>query len=255
MAKVGTLAWNRETKGVLRRRDRAVLAAQAVRVQLRLLGETGRRRLGLRPPALAALDLDGLRLPDTAAAREAQSLCDEVSPPFLAAHCHRTYLWGHILGANDGLAWDDELLYVAALLHDLGLTERYASPNGEQRCFTLWGEAPARELCAHAGWDAARSDALSEAISLHLNVRVGLEHGAEAHLLQAGAGCDVAGVRAAQIDAATRAAVLGRHPRHDLKRQIVPAMRERADAPGTRARFLLTVGQLERRIRSAPFPE
>ena len=249
MAKVGTLAWNRETNGLLRPRDRAVLAAQAVRGQLRLLG--GR----LRPAALAALDLDAIRLPDTAAAREAEELCREASPAFLENHCHRSYLWGRILGEHDGIRWDDELLYVAALLHDLGLTERYADGTGAQRCFTLWGEDAAREACGRAGWSEQRCDAMTEAISLHLNVAVGLEHGAEAHLLQAGTACDVAGIRALQVDSGTRAAVLARHPREDMKRKLMEVWRERADLPGTRSRFLSTVGQLEKRAKAAPFPE
>jgi hypothetical protein len=255
MAKVGTLAWNRDTKGLLRRRDRAALAAQAVRGQLRLLGEQGRRRLGLRAPALAALDLDGVRPPDTAAARDAEALCEEASAPFLVAHCHRSYLWGRILGAHDSVSWDDELLYVAALLHDLGLTERYADGAGPQRCFTLWGEAPSRELCGRAGWSHERCDALVEAISLHVNVSVGLEHGPEAHLLNTGTACDVAGIRTLHIDAPTRAAVLARHPRQDMKREIMRAWGERANLPGTRSRFLSTVGQLEKRANAAPFPE
>lgn len=37
-------------------------------------------------------------------------------------HCLRTYAWGMILGAHDGLRPDAELLFVAALLHDLALT-------------------------------------------------------------------------------------------------------------------------------------
>ena len=251
MAKVGTLAWNRETGGLLRPRDRAALTAQAVRGQLALLG----RRIGLRQQALAALDLDTVRAPDTAAAREAEELCREVSPGFLEAHCHRSYLWGRILGEHDGVRFDDELLYVAALLHDLGLTERYADGTGRQRCFTLWGEAPTRELCTKAGWSEQRTETVVEAISLHLNVAVGLEHGPEAHLLQTGTACDVAGIRALQIDAATRAGVLARHPRQDMKRELMRIWKERADLPGTRSRFLSTVGQLEKRARSAPFPE
>jgi hypothetical protein len=41
----------------------------------------------------------------------------------LAAHCYRTYLFGAALGTRDGLDWDAELLFVAAMLHDLGLTD------------------------------------------------------------------------------------------------------------------------------------
>ena len=35
----------------------------------------------------------------------------------------QTVLFGALLGTRDGLDWDPELLFVAAMLHDLGFTE------------------------------------------------------------------------------------------------------------------------------------
>jgi hypothetical protein len=67
----------------------------------------------------------------------------EVSPTSLCNHCIRTFLFGDLLGIRDGLKCDSEallrlrsisesssvsadreLLYLGAIMHDLGLTER-----------------------------------------------------------------------------------------------------------------------------------
>lgn len=48
-----------------------------------------------------------------------------VSPTFLCHHCMRTFLFGNLLGQRDGLRCDRELLYLGAVMHDLGLTERF----------------------------------------------------------------------------------------------------------------------------------
>ena len=42
----------------------------------------------------------------------------------------RTYFFGALLGQRDSLKYDRELFYLGAVLHDLGLTERFS---GQQR--------------------------------------------------------------------------------------------------------------------------
>ncbi len=63
--------------------------------------------------------------PDSPIARAANQLVLEVSPPFLYYHCARTYVFAHVLGSREKIHYDQELLYLGALLHDLGLTERF----------------------------------------------------------------------------------------------------------------------------------
>ena len=100
-------------------------------------------------------------------------------------------------------------------------------------------------------WEEGRARATAEAISLHLNVRVGLEHGPEAHLLSAAAALDVTGLRVWELDRGTIGAVLVRHPRFDFTREMDAfAQREMEIRPDGRIRFLyryLLFGQLMRR--------
>lgn len=47
--------------------------------------------------------------------------------PALLNHCIRSYLWGMMYGAAHAIAFDDELYYVSAILHDIGLTDVFDS--------------------------------------------------------------------------------------------------------------------------------
>jgi hypothetical protein len=150
---VGTLEWARRTGGRLSARDKAELVAQGVRRQMAELLPAGLR---LRGRARAALEVDSYRPPDTPVAREAEKLCREVSSVCIEAHCHRTHLWGVVLGRHGGIEWDEEALYVASLLHDLGLTERYAGHDPVAGCFTLDSASGAREALEPAAFFTRR---------------------------------------------------------------------------------------------------
>ena len=65
--------------------------------------------------------------PQTPAATAALSVATRFYSTALLNHCFRSYLWGAMYGAAHGIAFDDELYYVSALLHDIGLTEPFDS--------------------------------------------------------------------------------------------------------------------------------
>src|ERR1700733_5823053 len=67
----------------------------------------------------------GVQIPDTHLAADATELVAAVAPPLLYHHSRRVYLFGVLQGRRRGLSPDPELLYVGAMFHDLGLTERY----------------------------------------------------------------------------------------------------------------------------------
>ena len=59
-------------------------------------------------------------LPDSELARKATQLVMEVSPQFLYRHCVRTFLFAELIGLRHTMKCDRELLYLGALMHDLG---------------------------------------------------------------------------------------------------------------------------------------
>lgn len=254
-AMVGTRAWAMKSGGTLAERDRRRLIAQAMLSRLAALPLRWRRRLGLSAHVLARVDPDRLRIPDSAVALQASELLRASSQPWLVNHCFRTYLWGAILAQAGGIGFDEELLFVASALHDLGLTAAGCGDAHCTACFAVNGARAAERFAEQVGWPEARRARLSEAISLHLNVRVGLKHGAEAHLLHAGAGLDVVGARRREVRREDIDTVLERYPRLGFKEAIGAAMEEQARTmPESRAAFLVGIGFV-RMIRSAPWSE
>jgi hypothetical protein len=205
--------------------------------------ELARRRLGFPDAKLKRIDLALIRIPDSSVARRASEHAKALGAPSLHNHCVRAYLWGAMLAQSDEIQFDEELFYVASILHDLGLTQSGHCKDSACTCFAVAGAMAAQEFATDMGWATERTQRLAEAISLHLNVRVGLEHGPEAHLLQAGAALDLIGARAQQLGQANLNAVLLAHPRLDVQDQFVVAMKEQASLhSNSRAAFLVNLG-------------
>ena len=66
-------------------------------------------------------------VPDSKLAREATALVRDTEPSLLFNHSTRVYYFASLAGKRRGLKFDPELLYVAAMFHDMGLTPRYSS--------------------------------------------------------------------------------------------------------------------------------
>src|SRR5487761_1532214 len=94
----------------------------------------------------------GVDIPDTELAREATELVLKNSTPLLFDHSRRVFLFATLKGRYRGIVADPELLYVGAMFHDLGLTERYRRT--DQR-FEVDGAELARELLLDYGRSAA----------------------------------------------------------------------------------------------------
>lgn len=239
---VGTNAWA-ALGGQLRRQDRMHLMGQAMLTRLAALSGRLQRGLGFEHARLQQIDLQAIRLPDSRVAVKATELASELSEPWLFNQCMRTYLWGAMLAQVSNIKFDEELFFTASILHDLGLTSTHLCQDTSCSCFAVEGARAARQFVTKVGWTNQRSDQLAEAISLHLNVRVGLHHGAEAHLLHAGAALDVIGARARQIDAGAVSHVLGAYPRLSFKTDMAEALKGQTRArPESRAAFLVGLG-------------
>jgi hypothetical protein len=210
--------------------------AHAAGVLLRTAPAQLRQRLGLGNRHAFSFDPSELPIPDSAVAKEAEELCREASSQLLVNHCLRTYVWGMILGKSDRLSPDPELLYVASMLHDLALTDRFRD-YAPMPCFAARAGMLADAWARERGWQEHRCARLGDVVSLHLNATVPPELGPEAQLLQAGAGLDVIGLRHWELSPATVAAVVERYPRHGLKRDGVELF-DSESHPHTRAQLL-----------------
>jgi hypothetical protein len=183
------------------------------------------------------LDLDAISIPDSALAKKAEQYAAELSPETLLNHCYRTYLWGSLLAQCDKTKLDDpELLYVASLLHDLGVTDCHFGQDQRAHCFAVEGGFAAEAFLLEKGLDRDKAERVAEAIILHINPLVEAEYGEMARYLSAGAWCDMQSYRTSDIPVATARRVLTRYPGLDIVPQFSQfVLREVALRPHSRA--------------------
>src|SRR5690242_3070921 len=91
-------------------------------------------------------------IPDTPLARDVTEFIREAENDLLFDHSRRVFLFGALRGRRRGLQPDLELLYVGAMFHDIGLTDRYRS--SELR-FEVDGANAACEFLRARGVDEA----------------------------------------------------------------------------------------------------
>lgn len=177
---------------------------------------------------LPLVDIEAGRfgLPDTHASRACASLSRDASEDFLANHQIRSYLWGQLLARRHGIQIDHEAVFVSAVLHDIGLTDRFRG----EGCFEEVGGAAAARFLEGLGWSAERAAGVKRNIVLHMEQSVPLDAGADAHVLDIGVSCDVTGRRLDEIDVIDRQRALAAYPRLQLKRRLTDALRRDAAA-------------------------
>lgn len=228
--------------------------------QIALIGRLGRaqfdqtlrriaRRMGRGLPQ--PIPLDDVVVPDSPVALAAAGLVSSAGPPVLVAHCHRSYLFGALLGTRDRLPWDPEVLYVAAMLHDMGLTDSTEGADPfEQR-----GATAARSWLREQGWPEPRAAVVAAAIRMHLDVgRAGRER-PEIALMHFGAAADAIGMRLEDISPQTVAEVLALHPRGDFKTYFADKVRAEARVrPRSMTAAMCRWGQFAWRVEHAPLP-
>jgi hypothetical protein len=248
---VGTAAWTMRTGGHLSPAESRRLLTDLARVHA--ANTVG--RLGL----LAHLDsgrhsyVAPARLvpPDSALTRAATDAAGRTLPATLLNHSHRTYRFGRALGELDGVDVDAELLFAAALLHDTGLVLATGRDD-----FTLTSARVARDVAESVGLSTAAIDTLQTAITMHHSPRVTLDAGPVPHLLAAGAGVDVAGLRCWELPRAVLRDTVRAHPREGFKTYFADVWAdEAARVPRGRARLLRRYGAFTAAIRLAPFDE
>ena len=181
---------------------------------------------------MAAHDISGVRIPDSRIAREATQLVRYTESDLLFYHSSRVYFWGALTGKRKGLMFDPELLYIAAMFHDVGLTQSY---RWSQLRFEVDGANAARDFLRGHGISERDIENVWTAIALHTTLGIPEHMHPEIALLQAGAGMDVAGRGYDHFSDDQREAVVAGYPRgNHFKHEIIEAfyqgMKHRPDS-------------------------
>ena len=154
----------------------------------------------------------GVSLVDSKVARAATQLSREVSPPYLFNHAIRTFLFGSLIGQRLRQKFDKEVLYLACILHDLGLTERF---EGELP-FEIQGAEAAKAFLEKTAYVKDKIGVVWDGIAMHASL-IGHYKQPEIRLVGEGAGADVVGPDYSQIDKADVDEILGVFPRLEFK--------------------------------------
>lgn len=246
---LGTASWTEASGGRLRPDERRALLAPLARGLL--VTTVGLTRLAVRkhPGRSAVIDESLLAPPDSALTRDAATAAADTLSPALRNHSHRAYAWGAAIAALEGLSFDRELLYVAAMFHDTGLPTPVPGVD-----FTVASAATAREFADSHAVAAARRERIADAICLHHTPGVTPDRGAEAYLLSAGAAVDVFGLRSWELPDDVRSRVVADFPRAGFKREFSRLWRTEAKrVPGGRGQLLHRYALSDVTIRTAPF--
>lgn len=165
--------------------------------------------------------------PPTPAAELARSVVERWGSAALVSHCLRSAAFALDLGHSSGLAFDEELLFCAAMLHDLGVTPAF---DAESVPFEDAGGAAAWVFAAGAGWDTHRRDRMREIVQRHAWAEVDPAADPESYLLEAATSLDVAGSRPELWSRSVLLAVPARYPRSAFADEFDRAIAHQAAA-------------------------
>src|SRR5262249_1405656 len=129
-------------------------------------------------------------LVETAVAQAAVRLAQSSESPSMFNHSVRSYLFGELLAAREGMRpgadYDGEALFLACVLHDLGVGT--AAPAKTR--FEVEGADLAAALLTEQGCDRAVVDGVWEAIALHTSGGIAERRGPLCYLVRSGVGMD-----------------------------------------------------------------
>jgi HD domain len=165
-------------------------------------------------------EIAGIPIPDSALAAEATELVRDTEPDLLFDHSLRVYLFGALQGRRLALSYDAELLYIGAIFHDMGLTEKYRSLDER---FEVDGANAARRFLNQHGVPETSIEVVWDAIALHTTPGIPKWKKPEVALVTAGVELDVLGLGYHDVSDEAREAILAAFPRVDFKRRIVQA--------------------------------
>ncbi len=246
--KIGSIAWLRESQGRLTLGSRLALLRQVLAPNT-----AGIIKTLLRSGKDERLRLEEVPLPDSPAVKHALDELESCASNSVIQHSFRTYLWGAGFGEIGKLEYDPEFLLVGCLLHDLGMTDRHR--NDACHCFAGDSALAAAGVMRKAGWAERQTESLADMICLHMNGHVTPSDGHEAHLLQQGAACDIAGTCYYDFHSSYRESVLQKHPRNHINEVFAAFMsNEKAVRPASRAALMYQVG-LPLMIKINPYVE
>ncbi|WP_437974750.1 HD domain-containing protein [Sorangium sp. So ce295] len=165
-------------------------------------------------------EIAGIHAPDTRLAHDATVLAREVSAPYLFHHVMRSYYFGELAARQRGIALDRELLYLSVVLHDLGLTERFAGPER----FEVDGANAARAFLVDRGLPREKASLVWDAIALHTSLGIAPHKEPEVAVAHLGIAIDYGGLGLEALPRGAVEQILRAYPRLEMKQELRRAL-------------------------------
>jgi hypothetical protein len=155
--------------------------------------------------------------PASPVAEQALEVVTAYSSPALVHHCRRSYVWAAAYAVQRGIEFDAELLFVSAMLHDIGLVPAF---DNHTMAFEHAGGHVAWVFGAGVGWSLARRRRTAEVIVRHMWDSVDVAEDPEGYLLGIATGLDISGNNPQWWPADLRAEVVADFPRLGLAEEF-----------------------------------
>ena len=171
--------------------------------------------------ATEAISISGVTIPDSKLAREATELVRDTESSLLFNHSTRVYYFGSLAGKKRELKFDQELLYIGAMFHDMGLTPQHSSKSDR---FEVDGANAARAFLRQQNIAQQDIDTVWTAIALHTTPGIPQYMHPVVALLTNGVEMDVLGIAYSEFSNVDREAIIAAYPRTEhFKEDIVQA--------------------------------
>ncbi len=165
--------------------------------------------------------IDGIGIPDSTLTRAITEFVRDTETELLFNHSSRVYFFGAIAGRHRGLSFNPELLYAAAMFHDIGLMPSHSSTSLR---FEVDGANAARDFLKSYQLDPSDIEKVWTGIALHTTPGIPEFMHPVIALTTAGVEMDVLGLSYDRYSTDTREAVVAAYPRSTaFKEDIIQA--------------------------------
>lgn len=170
---------------------------------------------------LPTTSIAGVSIPDSQLGRAITEFVRDTETDLLFNHSSRVFFFGAIAGRRRGLTFDPELLYAAAMFHDVGLMPSHSSADLR---FEVDGANAARDFLTSHGVDPLDVERVWTAIALHTTPGVPEFMNPVIALTTAGVEMDVLGIKYESYPDDIREAIAAAYPRSGaFKEDIIQA--------------------------------
>jgi hypothetical protein len=157
--------------------------------------------------------LAGISVPDTPLITAAIDYAQRLSEPYLFNHAMRSWLFAQTMGRIKGIDYDQEIVAIGTILHDVGLTAGVLGPNR----FEVNGANAARSFISSHGLSDRRAQLIWDLVALNSTPSLALHKELEVAVGTMGIGLDYGGFGLDALQADDVGRILGAFPRLRMK--------------------------------------